>query len=404
MEATLISELTDARSRLLEQKLNGPAKFTFSLDGHNPETALLRELEHDVYVWRYDDELEREVPYFHGVIAQSEDIISEQVHTVNVTCHDYFAMLTRRYLTAPYAPTQVPQDAIVAALLTAGTLGMTTSAQVAAMPTAPVGPGLSLAPGSYLPLSLMLVHPDGTSRGVDNTTLRDRQYAAQASIGQLIDDLAHVIGGFDYDVMPSGRADPDAPTSDGALRIFWPSQGVTSDEPVLEYGGTIASVTRSVQSTEYGNYVRLVGNNASNNPNDPQVFAEALSPDANDVTRIPVGVWMTADNAADVSLQSTLDEQASGKLGRSSVLVPSYSVTLTPGTYREGLISMGGTYPLVVRSGRLDVVTSVRVVGMTYAISDNGTEDVGLTVGRPLLTLTDILRDTRRDVDALARR
>ena len=44
---------------------------------------------------------------------------------------------------------------------------------------------------------------------------------------------------------------------------------------------------------------------------------------------------------------------------------------------------MGDVVPLIVQSGRLNVNTNVRVVGITYAIGDDGQEDVTLTVGRP---------------------
>jgi hypothetical protein len=60
--------------------------------------------------------------------------------------------------------------------------------------------------------------------------------------------------------------------------------------------------------------------------------------------------------------------------------------------------------PLVIRSGRLDISTTVRVLGLTFAIGDDGQEDVEVTVGRPAVDLSAIFRKTRRDVDALARR
>jgi hypothetical protein len=65
---------------------------------------------------------------------------------------------------------------------------------------------------------------------------------------------------------------------------------------------------------------------------------------------------------------------------------------------------MGDTVPLELRSGRLDVSTTVRVMGINYAIGDDGQEDVEMVVGRPALTLSALFRQTRRDVDALARR
>ncbi len=58
----------------------------------------------------------------------------------------------------------------------------------------------------------------------------------------------------------------------------------------------------------------------------------------------------------------------------------------------------------MVRSGRLDVSAAVRVVGFAYDIGDDGDENVGLTVGRPVRTLTQLINAPVADVNALARR
>jgi hypothetical protein len=65
---------------------------------------------------------------------------------------------------------------------------------------------------------------------------------------------------------------------------------------------------------------------------------------------------------------------------------------------------MGDVVPLVVQSGRLNVSTTVRVLGITYDIGDDGQEDVALTVGRPASSLLDLLTTADATVDALTRR
>jgi predicted histidine transporter YuiF (NhaC family) len=65
---------------------------------------------------------------------------------------------------------------------------------------------------------------------------------------------------------------------------------------------------------------------------------------------------------------------------------------------------MGDTVPLIVRSGRLNVNTTVRVVGIAYTIGDDGDENVEVTIGRPTMKLSHLLTKTQREVDALARR
>ena len=86
------------------------------------------------------------------------------------------------------------------------------------------------------------------------------------------------------------------------------------------------------------------------------------------------------------------------------VLEPSYSLALAPDTYTDRAFNMGDTVPVVIQSGRLDVTTTQRIVGLSFEMGDDGAENVGLTVGRSLTSLADLLTATARDVNALARR
>jgi hypothetical protein len=388
---TIITELGGARSRRLEQTLNGAATFTFSLDGRSAAAREIAELQQDVWVWRWDERQGADWPVFRGIVAQTEDVISEQVHTLNVTCHDYRAVMVRRYFPAPRNWVNVNQDTLTQYLLNAATSEMTT------------GSGTTLYPGSFLPLVISMRNPDGSSRpSGQGVPVRTRNYAAGASIGQMFDELAHVIGGFDYDLTMVA-----AISSDGRdiLNVYFPSQGVTRTDVVLEYGGAVAGVTRSVNSADYSNYIRLIGNNGSADPTAAQLYSEAWTSDANNIGTTAVGLWQDSQNAADVSDQATLDQQVQGALNLASVLMPSYSLTLTPGAYYRGFINMGDTVPLVIRSGRLNIPgTGLRVVGLTFDITDDDTEVVGLTVGRPLTSVRDMLTAAAADINALSRR
>jgi hypothetical protein len=383
---TGIAELTDARSRRLEFALNTPAKLTFSIDGESPAAVFLQELTTEVMAWRTDDDGAAEL-MFRGVVTQSQDTLSEQVYTVNYTCLDYLALVNRRFLTAPVDLNfaQVDQDDIVASLLALASEGCT------------AGDGTSFAPGSALPLTRALVDPNGGPRGQPSGVLRDRTYPGQTALGQAITDLGACIGGYDTDVDPAAESD-----GTDYLRIFYPAQGIARPDLVLAYGSSVSTVSRSVNSTEYANYRRVIGNTTEQGAS--QVYAERWNDDANDVGRLPVGLWMGADNASDVSVQTTLQQKADGELERSGVLVPSYTLGIRPDWWSPGEPAMGDTVPLVIRKGRLDVSTTVRILAINYAIGDDGTEDVEVTVGRPALTLTALFRDVQRDVNALARR
>jgi hypothetical protein len=156
-----------------------------------------------------------------------------------------------------------------------------------------------------------------------------------------------------------------------------------------------------VTSADYGNYWRELGNNANSDPSVAQYVGEALNADASGTV---VGLWASPDNAADVTLIPTLVQRAGGNLNRFGVLIPVYTLALRPDFYYAGAFNMGDTLPLVIMHGRLAVNTTVRVLGITYNIGDDGQEDIVLTVGRPDTTLVDVLGGVAADVDALGRR
>jgi hypothetical protein len=381
--ATILAEQIDARGRQLVQAWDTAATLTFTLDGHSKGAALINELRHDVIAWRWDDQTGADVPVGRFIIDHSEDEITEQSHTVVFTCHDYYAMLTRRLLTATYSATNVDQDDMVTAIVNGASQVRSSS-------------GTPFSPGAYLPLTVALVNPDGSTRTTPSGQLRQRIYPPQTDVGQVVDELSKIINGFDFDVQPG--------TSHDLLRLFYPYQGVPRTTPALVYGSTVASLTRVVASADYANYQRVLGNNGSSDPAAAQLYSETWNADAASGTAGAVGLWMTGDNAADVTIQATLDQKAAGDLALSGVLLPSYTLNLRPGAYTWGNPNMGDVVPLIVKSGRLNVSTTTRVLGITYSIGDDGDENVSLTVGRPFTNLLHLFTQADRDVDALTRR
>jgi len=389
---TVVADLAEARGRRLEKQLNAPAQATFTLDGADPAAALVLELATEVVFWRWSTVVGRDIAMFRGVVDHSEDQVTEESAVVTFTAHDYAAMLTRRIATGTISFVQTDQDTVVTDLIGEAGAGANAS------------DGTAFSPGSNLPLRVSSVNPDGTNRSPSGQ-LRDRTYLGNQNLGTAVDDLAHVINGFDYDVIPYRF---DQPYSDlgqyDLFRVWYPQQGVSRTDVALQYGSTVSAFTRTVASSDYANYVRMLGNNQSSDPTVPQVFAEAWNSDANNVTVNPVGLWMAATNGADVTIQSTLSDQANGYLNLNGILVPSYTVTMRPDAYRYGYPNMGDTVPLIADVGRLNVNTTVRVVGVAYDIGEDGDENVVLTVGRPATTLAKYLSQGARDIDALARR
>lgn len=385
---TVIAELPDARSRRLIQQWCKPAQFTFTLDGHSPSADAAAELTTDVIAWRWDDATGQDVAMFRGIVGQTQDSVSEDVHTVTYTCHDYLAVMARRFWTgaATGGWLAIDQDDLAVNIVYwAGNI------------TAGAGTP-SFIPGSYLPLLTARVNPAGAARGLSGQ-LRDRVFAPQSTHFEALANLAACVNGFDFDCKPGGSTQ----TQD-SIRIFYPSQGVQRSSPQLVYGATVSSLTRSFNSADYANYQRVVGNNGTATPQSLQVYADAWNADANNVAVAPQGLWMAGDNASDVSVQQTLVDRVNGALGRSGVVVPSYTIVLRPGVYSYGNPNMGDVVPLVVQSGRLHVDTMIRVLGIDYVVGDDGQEDVALTVGRPDVTLANLFTRTNADVNALARR
>lgn len=380
LTSTIVAELADARGRRLEQNWNTPASLTFTLDGRAQTATLVEELIHDVVAWRWDDQTGTSIPVFHGPITQSEDQLTEDSHTVTYICHDYAALLTRRLITTTYSVTGRDQDLIAGDLLSL--------AKAVSMSS-----GTSLSPACFFSLGLLAVHPNGSLRGLSGQN-RNRTYYGSQNIGAALDDLAKIDSGFDYDVVPSAVDDHDN------LRIFYPAQGVTRADVALQYGSTVANLTRSVNSADYANYVRVLGNNQSANPT-PQAYGEAA---ASGAATTPAGIWMTANDAADVTTAAALTEKAVGDIALGAVLTPSYTLNLTPGAYTWGHPNMGDTVPLLIQSGRLDVNTTVRVLGIAYDIGDDGQEDVTLTVSRPPTKFSDFFNRSAQDIRSLARR
>lgn len=387
----VVAQLTGAYGRRLEKPWSAAASLTFTLDGRAPEAAAIRELITDVRAYRWDEYYgEREM--FRGIVAHGEDQLTEEAHAVTFVAYDYVKMLERRQLPTALRFDQVAQDRIATTLVEAA---KNTSA----------ADGTSLFPGSYLPLALDYVAPDGSPRpGPDDPSqpLRDRSYLPSQQVGLALDQLSKVSGGFDYDVAPGGGGPGGG---EDRLRIFYPYQGINRVHPRLVYGSTISSLTRTVTSDSYANYVWVVGGSSAPDVADaPPLFSELWNTDANDVTRVPVGLWQMADNAPDVTNQSTLDQKVAGDLALQGILVPSYTMAMRPGAYTYGSPGVGDVCSLVIRSGRLDVGTTVRVLGIQYAIGDDGSEDVTLTVGRPPPSFVQLLTQADQDVDALSRR
>jgi len=385
-----LGDLIDARSRRLEQQLKGPARFQFVVDGHDPTAAQIQELEHEVRVWRWDDATNSDMEMMRGVITASQDTISEQRHTVTFTCQDPLSLLGRRWATVPLTFNQVDQDTIADNLRTSGSANLTTSS------------GMPFGLSSALPLTFTPLDPFGNARQPSGR-LRDRTYPEGTNSLEALTNLSNVIDGFDFDCRPVAGADLMV---NDQLRVFYPFQGRLIENWALEYGSTVAGLSRSLSADTYANYVRVIGQptqDPETGEEGPQVYGEGWSADALDIIANPAGTWMQSLSAADVTQVNTLIEIAAGELER-NILLPNYSLQLVGGAYTPEAFDIGDVVRLRINSGRLNVDTWVRVMTRTFVIGDDGQEDVEVEVARPEGTFSELFANADQRLKALERR
>lgn len=379
----MLGEFTNARSRKLHFDLFGPATAECSVDGRTQQASTLQELSQDLSFYRFNPVTGAYDCWFTGPIGRTLDTLSETVHTISVNATDYRAMLGRSIKNVGHTYTQTDQAAIVSDLV----YPFRTAA------TMPWDQGIVYYGATA---------PDGGTLPTPNATgvLRDRTYVGNEKIGKVIDDLAACINGFDWGCEPiSGTSNPPSSTY---LRIWYPQRGVVKTF-VAEYGVNVSSLTRSVDSTDFANWDRFDGQPAADGT---PVFAIGQPTDV--ITNPgghPEGFWQDQQSAADVSVDTTLQQQADGYLAYHSRLVPSYTIKLIPGAWvSKADCWLGDTIELRIKSGRLNVDTAIRILGVDVDINDNGQETISLIVGRSDVTFGDVIADQQHRLDALSRR
>jgi hypothetical protein len=390
-----LSDLPVARNRKLTTTLNGPAQFSFDIDGRHPCAASISELATDIAVMRWDEYYTGgDVPMFRGIVGASTDAVTESEHTLSVTATDYVSMLGRRVLTAPGQVVITDHQDNCASWL----LGYASAANVS------VGAGSpAFGAAFYLPLSLQYVDPSGNPRlpghldlaGNGSVPQRSLTLQGNSVLGTMWDNLAKLTSGFDYRVLASGG------TTD-YLQVAYPQLGVTRTSPAFNYPGNVTAFQRQVSSADYSNYWRSLGNNQNPAQNASQIYGESWTPAA---LALDVGTWMTADQASDQTDPALLGAAAAGRLNIYGLLVPAYVLTLQPDFYYyNGVFNLGDTVPLIITSGRLKVNTTVRILGITFEPKDDGDEVITVTVGRAPQDLLSRLNSYDADVRALSRR
>ena len=360
--------LTDATSRHYTARLTDPSELTFSLDARLPQAAAVvsTPLARDVHLLFTDS---------HGQTTELDRVRVGQVsHTFGdgsiqlaVTGLAYRAILQRRilYSDATLTFTGVDQAEIAWQLINY-TQGLTGGAL-----------GISKAWSGTTPTGVT----------------RDRTYTVGDSIGQRIQELAEVIGGFDWDITPTSA-------SGLQLQVWWPQRG-TDRGVVLEHGGLMATATREVNPTDYANAIRYSGAQGDGTTPGPTPD-EILAPD---LAAMPQGRWDASLGDDGLTTQAALDDRAAWQLGQSQDVTPVWTVVLKRGAWDGPLhIWLGDWVRVVADAQGLDVDTRYRVYEVDITLDGAGGEMVQLTLGGPRPRYAKRVSEFERRLSNLERR
>jgi hypothetical protein len=330
--------LTEATGRKYTARLDGNSDLSFTIDGRHEQAAAIEELSTDVHL--LFSTASSTTILDRCRVGGTQDEIDEDSHKTQVSCLDYRAVLARRilYSTDTLTFTGVEQADIAWQLIQA----------TQARPSGDLG----------------------ISQGYAATgILRDRTYEAGDSIGQRVQELSEVIDGFDWDILPVSA-------SALLLKVWYPQRGSDRDV-VLEVGGIAASVSREVNTSDYGNAVRYTGAQGLTAVEDG---ADLLG----DSDAFPQGRWDLALGDDGLTTQGALNDRAAWQLAQSQVVRPAYTVKLAQGAWQgPDHIWLGDTVRLIIPSGRLAVDTTARVHEVEIAMDGNNGEAVTLTLGGP---------------------
>jgi hypothetical protein len=344
------TDLTFARNRVIDLRLNEPSTASFVIDGRAEQAAEILELATEVSVFR-DREL-----LFRGFVGATSDTINEDRHDVTVTVVDYRGRLDRIILDNDVTYTDEEDQDIGWELIddaqdkTGGDLGITRGIPV----------------------------------GVD--TVRTITFTGGISVREALDRLASLSPGFDWDITPEREF------------VLFDERG--SDKGViLDYGGLVSAVGVNFDPSTYANAVRVSGDDTTT----------AQFEAATDIGTRPEGRYEAQLGLTDITTDATLASRATRLLAEREQIKSSFQVTLRNGDTDlirwGGLddIGLGDTCRMVVRSGRLDINRLVRVFEIRVAIGADNNETVTLTLDAPEETFVDRIRRQQARLETLER-
>lgn len=355
-----VIDLTRATGRQIQLRAAGEvSQVSFTVDGRSPEALQIEELVSDMWVYR--DALDGNGPTLLTrcrVGGQPSDTIDEQKHTVTMSATDYRDRLNRLVMFS--------DDTLAFANKDGADIAWTV---------------VSTAQG-HVAANL------GITRGLHPTTFNvtSQTFDVGTPVYQALETLAGLSAGFDWDVDPLTLA----------LNIWTPYRGRNLTD-VYSFGDNITQVTRTWDTTTYGNAVLTTG---GNDPTDGFPLT-AVSTTASDLSSRPEGRYELITAHPEIIVQSALAQASVYDLAAGEVPSPAYTCRLKAGVWSPQTLWLGDLVFLVVNSGRLSVMDWFRVQEIDINLSDIGQETVDVTFG---IGTTVSRPDMRRRLKALGRR
>jgi len=319
-------ELTTAYGRRVTFRLDGTCDAQISMNGGSDEADEILELQTDL-IW-YRTTVEGVVEkLFRGRIITETDDVSASNHVCQFSAIDYRGMLGTRVVGAAGKSFVATDVGLIAWTL--------------------ISDSQALTNGNW-----GVTNGAGATAGVVHTI----SYDPGSDISDMMTNLAHrAIGPFEWEI-------------DGNLAFnrYYPKRG-TATGAILDYGGVVASVRKTLTSNDFGNVALLTGDGSTT---VPVVKTSAT------VATDPQGRWERYAGFPDIKEQPTLDERASWVLGQIQAVSPTWVVTLLPGRWDKATMWLGDTVRLVARSGRLNVNALVRIIEINISIDEENVETV----------------------------
>jgi hypothetical protein len=322
--------IANATGRQFNFLVDDASKFQFILDGHDTVFQYITELVTDVWVYRYGQ------LFWRGRVGTTSDAIDEQSHKTTINCFDYREWLGRQIL-GPGAPlswrgvtsAKVMNDILVWILGRPG-----------------IQPQLTLD-SSQMPTST-----------INFDTL----------VGGTAKDVIASMNGFGWQVIPVSLLGLNLK----AVSPFYYRQNNTF---VMEYGGAVAQVSRSLDTGSFADSVFASGD-------------MALTPivqDAAGIATAPQGRLMNVASDPSIVDHSHLVAFANQQATNMQLVAATWTCQLKKGVWiNQADAWVGDIIKFIVKSGRININDNYRITQLDLTLSDDGADhQVNLTLVKP---------------------